>query len=175
MAQPGMSRDDPDRIALYVGNHVLGGSGLVSILSDEIREKRGLSYSSYSYFSPMRAQGPFIMGLQTRNDKTQEALAVMKQTLADFVANGPDKKRLEAAKKNIIGGFALKLDSNKKIINHVASIGFYNLPLDYLDTYIDEIKAVTYAQVKDAFQRRVHPDKLLTVIVGGQNEKTAQR
>jgi zinc protease len=99
----------------------------------------------------------------------------MKQTLREFVMNGPDKKRLAAAKKNIIGGFALQLDSNRKIIDQVAAIGFYGIPLDYLDTYIDRVKAVTYKQVKDAFQRRVHPDKLLTVIVGGQSEKTAAR
>ena len=172
LAQTSITRNDPDRLPLFLGNHVLGGSGLVSILSDEIREKRGLAYSSYSYFSPMRAEGPFIMALQTRNDQAEEALAVMRKTLSDFVANGPSKKQLGAAKSNITGGFALKMDSNKKILENVSSIAFYNLPLDYLDTYIDKVKAVSLEQVKDAFQRRVHPDKLLTVIVGGQSEQT---
>ena len=113
------------------------------------------------------------MSLQTRNDQAEEALSVMKKTLADFVENGPDEKRLESAKKNLIGGFALKLDSNKKIINNVASMAFYGIPLDYLDTYIAKVKEVSLEQIKDAFKRRVHPDKLLTVIVGGQSEQTA--
>jgi len=59
-----MHRGDPDYFTLYVGNHILGGSGLTSRISEEIREKRGLSYSAYSYFSPMRRDGPFIIGLQ---------------------------------------------------------------------------------------------------------------
>jgi len=175
LAQTSIARNDPDRLPLFLGNHILGGSGLVSVLSDEIREKRGLAYSSYSYFSPMRAEGPFIMSLQTRNDQAEEALAVMRKTLSDFVANGPSKKQLKAAKSNITGGFALKMDSNKKILENVSSIAFYGLPLDYLDTYIDKVKAVSLEQVKDAFQRRVHPDKLLTVIVGGQSEQTAAK
>jgi len=173
IALPGMKRSDPDEFALYVGNHILGGSGLVSILSDEIREKRGLSYSSYSYFAPMRVQGPFIMGLQTRNDQAQEALKVMRQTLSEFINNGPSARQLESAKKNIVGGYALRMDSNKKIIDQVASIGFYGLELDYLDTYIARVQAVSVDQIKDAFMRRVNPENMLTVIVGAQTPAQA--
>ncbi len=171
MGQPGLSRSDPDYFSLYLGNHVLGGSGLVSILSEEIREKRGLSYSSYSYFSPMRAQGPFVMGLQTRNDQTQQALQVMKQVLQDFVKNGPTEQQLTAAKQNLTGGFALRIDSNKKIVNYLSMIGFYHLPLDYLDRFIDAINTVTKEQIKQAFQRRINSAAMVTVIVGGSDEK----
>lgn len=167
---PGMSRDDPDYFPLYVGNHILGGSGLVSRVSNEIREKRGLAYSSYSYFVPMRAKGPFIMGLQTRNDQADEALKVLHATLEDFIKKGPSKEELIAAKKNITGGFALRIDSNGKIVGNLASIGFYNLPLDYLDTFISNVEAVTAEQVRDAFARRVDPNKLATVTVGSKAE-----
>lgn len=173
IAQPGVTRDDPDYFPLFVGNHVLGGSGLVSILSDEIREKRGLSYSIYSYFSPMRVEGPFMIGLKTRNDQTQKALSLVQETLKKFVQKGPSESQLTAAKKNLVGGFALRLSSNKKIIDQVAAMGFYGIPLDYLDTYIAKIKAVSREQIVDAFQRRVHPDKMVTVIVGAQNQKQA--
>ena len=125
MGQPGLTRDDPDFFPLYVGNHVLGGSGLVSIISDEIREKRGLSYSAYSYFRPMREAGPYQFGLQTRNDQAELALEVLNQTLVDFVEQGPTKEQLTAAQKNITGGFALRLDSNSKIADYLAMIGFY--------------------------------------------------
>ncbi|HGX92857.1 MAG TPA: insulinase family protein [Candidatus Tenderia sp.] len=171
VGQPGMTRDDPDYFPLYVGNHILGGSGLVSRLSEEVREKRGLSYSAYSYFSPMRQQGPFQMGLQTRNDQADEALKVMMETLQTFIKEGPQATELEAAKQNLTGGFALRLDSNKKIIEYVAMIGFYDLPLDYLNTLLSRIESVTTEQIQEAFSRRITPDRMVTVMVGGEVEK----
>ncbi len=170
VGQPAVKRGDDDYFALFVGNHILGGSGLVSRLSEEIREKRGLSYSTYSYFSPMRQRGPFQLGLQTRNDQAEEALEILKQTLVEFMEKGPSKDELESAKKNITGGFALNLDSNSKIIENIAMIGFYQLPLDYLDTYTDKIDAVSIEQIKAAFKRHVQPDKMVTVMVGGEAE-----
>lgn len=166
---PGMRRGDPDYFTLYVGNHVLGGSGLVSRMSNEIREKRGLSYSASSYFSPMQQNGPFLLSLQTRNDQTDEALAVLRDTLKQFIKDGPTDAELLAARKNITGGFALRIDSNSKILDYLVVIGFYGLPLDYLDTFNDRIMAVTREQIVDAFRRRVSPDTMATVIVGGES------
>ncbi len=166
LGQPGMSRGDPDYFVLYVGNHILGGSGLVSLLSDEVREKRGLSYSVYSYFNPMREAGPFIMGAQTKNAQAQEALAVMRKTLQDFIDKGPTQAQLFASKQNITGGFPLRIASNKDIVSYLAMLGFYGLPLDYLDTFVSKIEAITAEQIRDAFQRRLHPDKFVTIVVG---------
>lgn len=168
MGQPGISRGDKDFFALYVGNHILGGSGLVSRLSNEIREKRGLSYSTSSYFRPMRQQGPYQFGLQTRNDQAEEALNVMKATLKEFIVDGPTEDELVAAKQNITGGFALRVDSNSKIAGYLMMISFYDLPLDYLDTFKDKVNAVTVEQIKEAYRSRVHPEKMLTVMVGGE-------
>ena len=170
MGQPGISRDDPDYFPLYVGNHILGGSGLVSQLSNEVREKRGLSYSTYSYFRPMHQQGPYQFGLQTRNDQAKEALEVMQATLKAFIINGPTEAELTAAKQNITGGFALRIDSNSKIADYLAMIGFYGLPLTYLDTFKDKVMAVTAVDIKSAYERRVHPDKMVTIMVGGKAE-----
>ena len=167
IGQVGMSRTDPDYFSLYLGNHVLGGSGLVSLLSEKVREERGLSYSVYSYFSPMAQAGPFLMGLQTRNDQTEEAVALMLSTLQDYVKNGPDAEALEAARKNITGGFALGIDNNSKIARYLALLGFYGLPMDYLQSFNSKIEALSLEQVSDAFRRRIDPDRLLTVIVGG--------
>ncbi len=168
VGQPGMHRGDPDYITLYVGNHVLGGSGLVSRLSEQVREQRGLAYSAYSYFSPMREDGPFTMGLQTKNSQADEALALLNKIIKDYVENGPTEEELKRSKQNITGGFALRVDSNKKIIEYIAMIGFYGLPLDYLDTFNDRVEAVTVEKIKDAFKRRIHPDKLVTIMVGGE-------
>ena len=166
IGQPGMKRDDPDYFALYVGNHVLGGSGLVSRISDEIREKRGLAYSAYSYFFPMHVAGPFMMGLQTRNEKTDEAIALLRKTLQTYIDEGPTAAELKASKQNITGGFPLRLDSNAKIIGNLAVIGFYGLPLDYLDEFNRRVEAVTVQDIRDAFRRRIDPDDLVTVTVG---------
>lgn len=166
---PGMKRGDADYFPLYIGNYMLGGGGLVSRLSQEIREKRGLSYSSYSYFWPLRNRGPFMMGLQTRNDQAGQALKVMRKTLQDYLKTGPTEKELTAAKKHITGGFPLRLDNSGKIAGYLAMIGFYNLPLTYLDDFNKRIEAVTRDQIHDAFKRRIKPDRMVTVVVGGKN------
>ena len=167
MGQPGMRRGDPDYFPLYVGNHILGGSGLVSILMDEVRERRGLSYSAYSYFEPLAERGPLILGLQTKNATANEAEAVMRDVLERFVAEGPTEDELDAAVKNITGGFPLRIASNGKIVQYLSLIGFYDLPLDYLDRLPERVSAVTVEQIRDAFRRRVHPDRLAVVMVGG--------
>jgi zinc protease len=167
VGMPGIDRKDPDYFSLFVGNHILGGSGLVSKLFEEIREKRGLAYSAYSVFRPMLKKGPFVLGLQTRNDQTAEALKVLNQTLADFITKGPTEAELTAAKKNITGGFPMRFDTNKKLASYVAMIGFYDLPLDYLDTFTQKIEAVTVASVTEAFKRHVDLNLLQTVTVGG--------
>jgi zinc protease len=166
VGQPGMSRLDPDYFPLYVGNHILGGGGLVSRLSEVIRERRGLAYSTYSYFMPMRQEGPFMLGLQTRTGEADAALKLLLETLNIFVQAGPTAKELAASKRNITGGFPLRIASNRNIVQNLAVIGFYGLPLDYLDTYSGKVEAVTLAEIRDAFSRRIHPDDLVTVTVG---------
>ena len=171
---PGSYRKDPDYFNLYVGNHILGGSGLVSKLFDEIREKRGLAYSASSNFMPMLKPGPFLISLQTRNDQTAQALQVLNQTLADFINKGPTEVELTAAKKNITGGFAMRFDTNKELAGYVAMIGFYEMPLDYLDTFQQKTEQVTVASITDAFKRRVNPQLLQTITVGKSAEKSVK-
>lgn len=168
MGQPGIDRKDKDYFTLYVANHILGGSGFGSRIMEEIREKRGLAYSSYSYFSPMMKRGPFIIGMQTSNKQTKEALTVARETLKNFINEGPTEKELQHAKKNITGGFPLRIDSNRDISNYLGVIGFYNLPLSYLSDFNKNIEAVTLQQIKATLKRRIHPDKMLTVTVGSR-------
>ena len=163
----GMTVNDPDYFPLYVGNHILGGSGLVSRIMEEVREKRGYAYGASSYFYPMRVAGPFQIGLQTKNAQTGEALDVAIKTVTDFIEQGPTDKELDAAKKNIVGGFVLRLDSNQKLAGNVASIAFYERPLDYLATFTEKVRAVTKADIKRAFKARIDPARLQTVLVGG--------
>jgi len=167
---PGMARDDPDYFPLYVGNYILGGGGFVSRLMNEVREKHGLAYSVYSYFMPLQQPGAFQIGLQTKKDQADEALKLTRTTLNEFIAKGPTEKELKAAKQNIIGGFPMRIDSNKKILDYLSVIGFYNLPLTYLDDFVGKVDKVTVAQIRDAFKRHVNPDAMATVIVGAPEE-----
>ena len=166
VGQPGVKRGDADYFPLYVGNHILGGGGMVSRLFEEVREKRGLSYSAYSYFSPMRFKGPFIAGLQTKTDQSDEAISVVLENIKNYIELGPTEEELISAKKNIIGGFPLRVDSNSKILNYVVVVGYYKLPLDYLRTFNSNVEAVTMEHIKDAFKRRLTVDNLVTVKVG---------
>jgi zinc protease len=167
MGQPGIARGDKDYFTLYLGNYILGGSGLVSHLSEEVREKRGLAYSTYSYFSPKRVAGPFITSLKTRNEKVLEALKILENTIRDFIENGPSEDELKKAKQGITGSFPLRIKNNSAIIGYLAVIGFYHLPLDYLNKFNSKIEAVTLEMIKDAFKRRLHPDEFVTISVGG--------
>lgn len=166
VGQPGYKRDDPAFFALLVGNHILGGGGFTSRLTQQVREDRGLSYSVYSTFSPGRNAGAFMISLETRPDQAAEALQVSRQVLADFVARGPTDDELQAAKDNLIGSFPLRLDSNRKLLGNVANIAWNDLPLDYLDHWTDRIAAVTRGEVTQALQRVLQPEREVTVIVG---------
>jgi zinc protease len=170
IGQPGDKRGDKDYFSLYLGNHSLGGSGFTSRLMKEVRVKRGLSYSVYSYFLPMKEYGPFLMGLQTKLAQTDEAIKVARDVLEKFQKEGPSEEEIEASKINISGGFPLRTASNSDILGYIEMIGFYGLPLDYLDTFTKTVNDTTLANVQDAFKRRVNTDKLLTVIVGGEAE-----
>jgi zinc protease len=166
IGQPGYKRNDPDYFPLLVGNYTLGGGGFVSRLVEEVRHKRGLSYSVYSYFSPGLHAGAFTVGLQTRPDQAAQAVQVSRDVIRRFVAEGPTPAELKAAKDFLIGGFALRLDSNRKLLDNLAAIAWYDLPLDYLDTWTRQVEKVTAADVKAAFARKLQPDRMVTVVLG---------
>ncbi|MDD5479214.1 pitrilysin family protein [Rhodoferax sp.] len=166
MGQPGFKRNDPDFLALTVGNYILGGGGFVSRLTEEVREKRGLSYSVYSYFAPAMHAGAFTIGLQTRPDQAEQALQVAREVLARFVSEGPTEAELQAAKANLIGGFALRLDSNRKLLDNVANIAWNKLPLNYLDTWTQHVEQLTTEQIRAAFARKLQPQRMATVVLG---------
>jgi zinc protease len=163
---PGMRRLDPDYFPLWVGNYILGGGGFSSRLYQEVREKRGLSYSVYSTLSSYEQAGSFQIGLQTRKDQAHEAIALVRATLERFIAEGPTDEEVRAAKQSIVGSFPLRIDSNQKLHDYLAVMGFYRLPLDYLDRFQENVEAVSSAQIRDAFRRRIDPQHLVTVVVG---------
>ena len=162
---PAIERGNPDYFPLLVGNYTLGGGGFVSRLMKEVRDQRGYAYSVYSYFAPLKQRGPFQIGLQTKRSQAQDAIKVARDVLDGFLKDGPSPDELAAAKANLTGSFPLRLDSNKKLLDNVAAIGFYGLPLDYLDQYQAKVQAVTADEIRQAFARHVRPAELITVTV----------
>lgn len=171
LGQLGIARGDPDYFILYTGNYVLGGGGFSSRLMKRIRKQLGLSYSVYSYFFPLQQPGPFMLGLQTRADQAQMALDQALQLVQDYVDQGPSGEELELAKKSIIGGFPLRVDQNSDILAYLSLIGYYDLPLDYLDTFTARIAEVTQADVRAAFSRHLHTDRMVKIVVGGPEKE----
>jgi len=115
---------------------------------------------------PLLRRGPFTIGMQTSNNQTDEAMKVLKETLNDYIENVPTEKELLHSKKNITGGFPLRIDSNSDISGYIAMIGFYKLPLSYLKDFNKKIEAVSLAQIKETLKRRINPEKMFTVTVG---------
>jgi len=168
VGQPGTKRGDADYFTLYVANHSFGGSGFASRLVEVIREEHGLAYSVYSYFSPQRELGAFAMGMQTKSNQTDEALLLLNAELEKYVQYGPTQEELNASLSNITGGFPMKMDGNGKLLEYISMIGFYDMEIDYLDHFLDNVRAVNLDMINDALKRRLHPDKMVTVVVGNQ-------
>ena len=170
MGMTAVARNNPDYFPLLVGNYILGGGGFVSRLMSEVREKRGLAYSVFSYFAPGKENGIFQAGLQTKNDQATLALDVMSTTIAQFIADGPTPSELEAAKSNLINGYPLRIDNNRKLLDNVSSIAWNDLPLDTMDIWTKQVEAVTLEQVKASFQKYLAMDRMKIVVLGAKNK-----
>ncbi|MCD5988743.1 insulinase family protein [Pseudomonas phytophila] len=166
LAQLGIKRNDPDYAALSLGNSVLGGGGFGSRLMTEVREKRGLTYGVSSGFTPMQTQGPFMIGLQTRAELSENTLKLVQDIVRDFLANGPTQKELDDAKRELTGSFPLTAASNSSIVAQLGAIGFYDLPLTFLEDFITQSQSVTVEQVKEVMNKHLSADKMVIVTAG---------
>ncbi|MCY1432484.1 putative zinc protease [compost metagenome] len=166
LAQLGIVRNDPDWPALYLGNQILGGGGFGTRLMEQVREKRGLTYGVYSGFTGMQTRGPFTIGLQTRAEVSEGTLKLVQDIVRDFLASGPTQKELDDAKRELAGSFPLSTASNADIVGQLGAIGFYNLPLDYLENFLSQVQGLTVEQVKAAMNRHLDADAFVVVTAG---------
>lgn len=171
LAQLGIDRRDPDYAALYLGNQILGGGGFGTRLMSEVREKRGLTYGVYSRFSAMQARGPFMISLQTRAELSEGTLQLIRALLQDYLASGPTQAELDKTKRELSGSFPLSTASNADIVGQLGAIGFYDLPLSYLEHFMDSIQALTVEQVTAALNRHLDPQALVIVTAGPSVEQ----
>ncbi|QWD68198.1 insulinase family protein [Polynucleobacter sp. VK25] len=170
MGMTAVARNNPDYFPLLVGNYILGGGGFVSRLMSEVREKRGLAYSVFSYFAPGKENGIFQAGLQTKSDQASLALEVMSSTIGQFIADGPTPAELIAAQANLVNGYPLRIDNNRKLLDNVSSIAWNDLPLDTMDVWTKQVEAVTLEQVNAAFKKYLAMDRMKIVVLGAKNK-----
>ena len=171
MSMPLIRRDDPDYYALVVGNYILGSGGFDGRLMKTLRDQYGYTYGAYSNLAPATEAGAFSIAFSTQKANTAPALAAAQKVLADFVAEGPTEAELQQVKSNLVGGFPLRFDTNAKLLQYLSLIGFYNLPDDYLEAYPKAVAAISSAQIKAAWQRRVQPQNMNIVVVGADAPK----
>ena len=141
---------------------VVRENGLILELLDRTET---VKIEAFTHVKQVR-QKPDLVVMTVRADQTDEALMLLREELEQYVKEGPTKDELEASISNITGGFALNLDSNSKLVSNLAMIGFYDLPLDYLETYVENMKGVSRSDVKKVLKKRLDTSKLVTVIVG---------
>jgi zinc protease len=164
--QDGLARHDPDFYAAYVANHILGGGGFGSRLTEEVREKRGLAYSVYSYLYPMDHAPLWLGGLGTANAVVEESIRIVRDEIARMAAGDIDAAALADAKTYLTGSFPLRLTSNDQIASMLVSMQVDDLGIDYLERRNDYIEAVTLDDVRRVAKRLYRPGQLLTVVVG---------
>ena len=167
MSMPLISRNDPDYYALVAGNYILGGGGFDSRLMKTLRDEYGYVYGVSSNLMPQREKGRFVIQFATQKSQAPKALEAAETVLRRFIAEGPTEAELQQAKDNIIGSFPLRFDTNQKLLGYLGMIGLYDLPSDWMEQYPKKIEALTVDDVKKAWQRRVKPENLNTVVVGG--------
>ncbi len=164
--QPGLPRRHPDYYAAYILNHILGGGGFTSRLYLEIREKRGLAYSVYSYLWPMRRTALMLGGVATQNARVAESVAIVRAEWARMAEGGPSAEELEAAKKFLTGSYPLRFSSSSRIADMLVGLQFEGLEPDYFAKRNGYIEKVTLADVRRVAKGLLKPDRLTFVIVG---------
>ena len=173
--QPGIKRNDPDWYTAYVVNHILGGGGFTSRLTNEVREKRGLAYSIYTGLQPLDHGGVIAGSVATQNSRLSQSLDLIRAEWRRMRDDGPTAKELEDAKTYLTGSFPLNLDSTGSIAATLVAVQRDHLGIDYLDRRNALIDAVTLDDAKRIARRLFDPDALSFVVVGSPENLVGAR
>ena len=164
--QQGLKRKDPDFMAAYILNYIIGGGGFSSTLMQEVREKRGLAYSVYTYLYPLDRAAILLGGVATKNEAVSQSIHVIQEELSRIAANGPTAEELDNAKRYLTGSYALRFDSSVKIANTLLWIQIEELGMDYIDRRNAEVEAVKLDDVKRVAGQLIKPGNLIITVVG---------
>ena len=175
IGQGGIKRDDPDYYAAYVVNYILGGGGFSSRLVEEVREKRGLAYSVYSYLGPLDYGSLVAAGTATQNERVGESISLIRAEWARMAEEGPSAEELEQAKRFLTGSFPLRFSSSGSIAGMLVGMQLEELGIDYLDERNSFIEAVDLATAKRVAKELYRSDDLTMVVVGAPQGVTPTR
>lgn len=164
--QPGLPRRDPDYYAAYILNRIMGGGGFTSRLYREIREKRGLAYSVYSYLWPMRHSALLLGGVATQNARVAESVGIVRAEWARMAGKGPTAEELAAAKKYLTGSYPLRFSNSSRIADMLVGLQFEGLGRDYFARRNGYIERVTLEDVRRVARSLLKPDRLTFFVVG---------
>jgi zinc protease len=170
---PGIKRKDPDFMAAYVMNFILGEGGFGSRLMEEVREKRGLTYGISTGLYPMERSAALVGNVSTVNERAGEVIEVTKREIARMAAEGPTEKELAEAKTYITGSYPLRFDSSRKIASQLLSIQEQELGIDYVNKRNALVDAVNIDDVRRVAKRLLRVDDLIITIVGRPKDVTA--
>src|SRR5262249_3995742 len=170
---PGVARGDPDFMAAYLVNHILGGGSFSSRLFREVREKRGLAYGIYDSLVWFNRSAVLVGGTAVRADATGEAIEIIEEQVKLMAKDGPTNDELVNAKTYLKGSFALGLDTSTKIASQLVTMQLDNLGMDYIERRPSLIDAVTPADTKRVAKRLLDAG-LLYAVVGRPKGVTAK-
>jgi zinc protease len=161
-----VKRADPDFLPVFVLNHILGGGSFSSRLFQEVREKRGLAYSVYSYLSPLKHAGLFMGGVQTKNERAAESLSLIEAEIRRLAAEGPTAEELDKAKKYLVGSYALRFDTSGKVAGQLLDLQLEELGINYIEKRNMLLEAVTIEDVRRVAHRFLNAERLLVTMAG---------
>ncbi|MDX1017205.1 insulinase family protein [Sinorhizobium medicae] len=165
LAYPGVSRKDPQFFAAYLMNHILGGESFTSRLWNEVREKRGLTYSIQSYPENYDHASAFVINTATRADRAGETLSVIDTEIKRMADEGVTEEELEMAKRSRLGGYAIhNFNSSNATANTLVDIQLKNLGIDFLDERQRLIEAVTVEDISSAAKRLLSAKPALMIV-----------
>ncbi len=164
--QRGINRDDPDFFTAYVMNQIFGAGGFTSRLTDEVREKRGLTYGVYTFLASYDLAELYMGSVASANDRIAEAIDVIRAEWQKLAEHGVTEKELIAAKKYLTGAYPLRFDGNARIAGILVNMQLDGLPADYIRTRNDKINAVTLEDIARLAKKMIKPEDLRVVVVG---------
>jgi zinc protease len=163
---PGLKRSDPDYMAAYVMNDMLGGSSFGARLTDEIRERRGLTYSIGTDLLPFEHGSMFVGSAATRNERVGETIELIRHELARFAGSGPTQEELDDAKTYVIGSYVLRFDTSERIADLLVGMQEQRLGIDYVVRRESLIGALTIADIRRVAKRLIDSERLIVTVVG---------
>ena len=163
---PSIARKHPDFITAFVLNHILGGGGFASQLMEEVREKRGLAYSVYSYLMPEDHAAVMLGSVATKNESIGQSLTVIREVLQRMATSGPTEEELDNAQQYLVGSYALRFDTSAKIASQLLGLQLEDFGPDYITNRNAMIKAVTIADIRRVAAELLDPKDLMVTVVG---------